>query len=361
MKTKNRILLRRFVGISAVLFSTVFMAQATAVGKEGETSNKSSLTQRQMDQNAALLTNYQQAKIAIKFEGTISDFAQRLADKLQVGYLAYQFSPDEEIVLEQADSQNIAHLLQQVNPQLESQQLGLAVINQRVFLTLTDKAVNVTHLWVPEKKSYFGNPVFDAQGGVSAPDNAIPSVPKQLEPIEQTSSTQSADSTQERGIISTEVAADEASTKPDVSEAKDTGSAAGEDTPFDAQEISESAIPVSNLSPEQRAKEQKGIEDILKVSQDAKLIAQYTRRAQPIYVVPDKKALRLEAIKSTKISTFLVFEQGVDVNQYEFDGRFQKIAKLDNLVAILHRQQQPPAVITVITPDKQKQLITKTR
>ncbi|WP_126372932.1 hypothetical protein [Avibacterium volantium] len=90
---------------------------------------------------------------------------------------------------------------------------------------------------------------------------------------------------------------------------------------------------------------------ILNISQDADLLAKYSKRKQPVYQVENREAIKLETIRSTKISTFLIFLPDVNTAQYEIKGKFQDIVKLDNIVAILHRQKQPPSHIKIIAPN----------
>lgn len=112
------------------------------------------------------------------------------------------------------------------------------------------------------------------------------------------------------------------------------------------------AKPLSVEEQRVRKEQAEKLQAILKVSQDQQLIAQYSRRAQPIYDVDGKEAVKLDQIRSTKISTFLIFEEGVDLSQYKFEGKFQDSAQLDNVFAILHRQQKPDS-FKVIAPNGQ--------
>lgn len=101
------------------------------------------------------------------------------------------------------------------------------------------------------------------------------------------------------------------------------------------------------------------MEAIVKISQDTALMAKYTRRVAPIYSIDNQQATLLENIRSTKLSTFLLFKNGIDTNQYQVEGNFQDIAKVGNIIGLLHRQKPAPTQIKITSPDGQVTIVNK--
>ncbi|TNH00691.1 hypothetical protein FHQ26_03570 [Testudinibacter sp. TR-2022] len=268
--------------------------------------------------NAASVTDvekYNNAKIAVKYKGAVGDFAQQIAYKLGIGFYAYQSDPTTNIRIEQDDNASLSVLLANINGQLEQENLRFEILNDRVVLALTGNQVKEL-----TEKQYIGSVIFD--------NSIVDAVEKPAEESSQNSIE----------IIPPEQQID-----------------AG------TSDVGEIAATIQPQDEKAKLDQAKKIQDILSVSQDQKLIAQYGRRKQPVYNIENKSAVKLDTVKSTKVSTFLVFENGVNVDEYQIEGKFQDIAKLDNIVAILHRQQQPPATITLVAPNGERQVLRNTQ
>lgn len=262
----------------------------------------------------ANIERYENARVAIKYKGSIGEFAQKLAAELNIPFYIAQANPTTEVNLKQDNSKNIRDLFTAINQQLKSENIRFDVLNEQLTLVLLSN--DITEL---NKPNYIGDVVFDSEPVVE--EREIVFAPEEKTQLEQ----------------------------PQITENK---SAVVVDDNKGLTEQQQKEIE------EQASK----IESILKVSQDKDLIAQYSRRTQPNYVISDadKKAIKLNTVKSTKISTFLVFDDGVNLNDYQFDGQFQDFAKLANVAAILHRQQRPPQSIMITSPEgKQFQLLLK--
>lgn len=250
----------------------------------------------------ASFDKYQQAKLAVQYKGGVGDFAQQIAYKLGVGYYAMQADPNLKIAISQDKSKTLSHLLDGINAQLPQQNIRFELLNDKVVLALTGD--QVTDL---VEKQFIGNVIFDA-----VEENITPKQENQIE-LESPSEPSS--------------------------------------------EVID--LPLQPQDEKAKLEQAKKIQDILSVSQDKKLIAQYGKRKQPIYAIEDKSKVKLDTIKSTKVSTFLVFDNGVNVEDYKIEGEFQDIAKLDNIIAILHRQKQPPEKITLTAPNGEQQVLEK--
>lgn len=109
----------------------------------------------------------------------------------------------------------------------------------------------------------------------------------------------------------------------------------------------------------QMLEQQKKMDEIVKVSQDSELQAKYPRRSAPIYNLQDQQATGLETVRSTKLSTFLVFKQGLDVSQYRVEGEYQDIAKVGNIIGLLHRQKPAPKLLKIINEQNQLSLVER--
>lgn len=266
----------------------------------------------------AELAKYQQARIAVSYKGNIGDLAQQLAEKLGIGYYAVQHNSVIQVKLKQSDSHTLQQLLDQANQQLEEQQskqqLRFDILNDKVVLALVGNNVSLA------PTQFIGNVVY-------------------------TENFPTADATrQEENTISIPVIAEMA---PQVNEKDNT-------TLKNNENDVSNPLAVSTQYSEEDTAEAKKLRDILDISQDNKLLAQYAKRKIPSYNVPDQQAIRLETIRSTKISTFLIFKDGIDTAKYKVEGQFQDIAKVGNVVAILHRQKSPPKEILITTPENQQ-------
>lgn len=266
----------------------------------------------------AELAKYQQARIAVSYKGNIGDLAQQLAEKLGIGYYAVQHNSVIQVKLKQSDSHTLQQLLDQANQQLEEQQskqqLRFDILNDKVVLALVGNNVSLA------PTQFIGNVVY-------------------------TENFPTADATrQEENTISIPVIAKMA---PQVNEK-------GNTTLKNNENGVSNPLSVSTQYSEEDTAEAKKLRDILDISQDNKLLAQYAKRKIPSYNVPDQQAIRLETIRSTKISTFLIFKDGIDTAKYKVEGQFQDIAKVGNVVAILHRQKSPPKEILITTPENQQ-------
>lgn len=266
----------------------------------------------------AELAKYQQARIAVSYKGNIGDLAQQLAEKLGIGYYAVQHNSVIQVKLKQSDSHTLQQLLDQANQQLEEQQskqqLRFDILNDKVVLALVGNNVSLA------PTQFIGNVVY-------------------TENFPTTDATR-----QEENTISIPVIAEMA---PQVNEKDNT-------TLKNNENDVSNPLAVSTQYSEEDTAEAKKLRDILDISQDNKLLAQYAKRKIPSYNVPDQQAIRLETIRSTKISTFLIFKDGIDTAKYKVEGQFQDIAKVGNVVAILHRQKSPPKEILITTPENQQ-------
>ncbi|NOL50957.1 hypothetical protein [Pelistega suis] len=266
-----------------------------------------------------LVSKYQQARIAVTYKGSVGDLAQQLAQQLSIPYYAMQHQPTVQIRLKQDDSKTIQDLLDEINRQLTHQKIRFDVLDDKVVLALTSK--EITSLVTPQ---FIGQVIFaDGQKPVNS----------EVSPVN------------ELNHIST----------PVIDGAKEV-----QESTLDNKAIAPVKQAVAEPEiPAEKEEEAKKLKAILEMSQDEKLLAQYAKRKQPLFTIEDKKAIKLDAVRSTKISTFLIFEEGVDVSQYKIEGDFQDMARLDNVVAILHRQKSPPRSFAIITPDGVKQTIQR--
>lgn len=237
--------------------------------------------------NAITAEKYQNAKIAVNYQGSVGQLAQDMAYRLGVAYYSNQANPNVQVKVVQNSSRTIQNLLDSVNSQLQDSTLQFIQLDNQTTLALMQKAGD---------SNYIGPITFDD-------DNTTPA------------------------------------------------------TDTDTNK-SETVTTNQNNQQEQLMAEKK-MKEIIALSQDQKLLEQYTKRKQPIYRINNAKAVHLAQVRTTKVSTFLIFDNNVDVNKYKIEGKFQEIVKLNNIVAILHRQQPPTDKITIIAPNGAQQVLTK--
>lgn len=257
------------------------------------------------------IERYSNAKVEIKYKGEIGDLAQKLAQKLEIGYYAYQADSSMKVDVQQDNSRSLEDLFSALNSQLKKENIRFDILNDKVTLVLAGNSVKELN-----NPSYIGQVVFDS------------TVKTELLSSEATET--------DKEVI-------------EVVKPEDLNKATSEQS-----NLQQSDGKVSSTLDQEKVNAANKIQSILDVSKDKNLIAQYSRRKQPAYSVDNKEQVKLDAVRSTKISTFLVFEQGVDLKDYKIEGEFQDFAKLDNVAAILHRQKSPPSFIMITAPDGRK-------
>lgn len=236
------------------------------------------------------IQRYEQANFAVNYHGDVGSFLQLLSAKLGIGYYSENINPLAKVKIKQDKDKNLSSLIEQLNSQLAEQHVLLNSFNDKVTLALVSKNRQV--LQVPQ---YIGEINF----------NDVSLNSELAESIDVVGSIRSH--------------SDAAST---------TGN--------------------NSLSSERETlkMQEEKMNSIVALSQDEKLMAKYKRKP-PQYKIENQEAVKLETIRSTKISTFLVFQDGVNAEDYQIEGKFQDIAKLGNLVAILHRQKEPPKTVKI--------------
>lgn len=237
------------------------------------------------------LDDYYAAKLEVSYKGEIGGLAQSLAQQLQIPYYTYQADPLRVVNIQQDKTHSLADLMQAINKQLPNSVLSFERINDQITLVLEKKQLNL------KDGNYIGQVVMTKS-------NIAPETQSQVANENHKES--------------------EATTRESEDDVKMREQAAAK------------------------------IKSILEMSKDEKLIQQYSKRKQPEYKlksVEEKDKVGLDTIRSTKISTFLVFKDGVDLKDYQIKGDFQDFAKLGNVAVILHRQKKPPMSIAIIMPD----------
>lgn len=314
------------------------------------------------------LQKYQHARIAVTYKGNVGDLAQQLAEKLGIGYYAAQHNSTAPIKLKQDDSKNLQHLFDQINAQLNQQQIRFDMLDDKVILALVGNNVSLA------PTQFIGNVIYseapaektaNTEGNhISAPVLALPTAVQTAAPSVATPQPAEAKPAEVKPTEEKPAETNSAEVKP--TEANTAAAKALEALPAATLPTNNTgtATPATQPATPQPTNavmeaEAKKLQTILTLSQDAKLLAQYSKRVQPLYNVQDKAALALETVRSTKISTFLIFNDKVDVSHYRVEGSFQDIAKFGNVIAILHRQKRPPQEILITPPNQPTQKLVK--
>ncbi|MGX3020173.1 hypothetical protein [Ursidibacter sp. B-7004-1] len=268
------------------------------------------LTSNSLATDKTEITRYTTARVEIDYSGHIGDFLQQLAYKLNIAYYNYQADPLLKISVYQDNNASLQDLINSINKQMDKQKVIIDLMNDKPTLALVNK--NVKSLIAPQ---FIGD--FDFSKNLeNNKENSEKNI-NQLENLETSAiHPQSEDNK-----------------KPEENNLNDK----------------------EKYIQEQESKMKK----FVLLSQDEKLIAKYKRKA-PLYTVNNKEIIQLDNIRSTKLNTFLVFEHNINVEDYQIDGNFEDIAKLGNIVAILHRKKSPPKSITITTKNNQKVEIIKT-
>lgn len=259
------------------------------------------------EQNTESFAKYHNAKLAVNYTGNVGYFVQQLAYKLNIGFYSAQTNPGIKISVQQDKSKSFDDLLNSINQQLGQHHLILTTLADKPTLALVTKQTNALEL-----PQYIGEVVFD--------ESATEVPAKKQQPSEEP-------------MISIEN--NDSSSLP-------------------------ATQPVVKVRDAATIEQENKMNEIIKVSQDTDLIAKYTRREPPIYTVENQAATLLETIRSTKLSTFLVFKNDVDASKYDIKAEVQDIAKVGNIVGLLHRQKPAPKTITIANAEGKETIVTKT-
>ncbi len=255
---------------------------------------------------------YENAKIAVNYNGEVGYLLQKISDKLKIGYLSFNVDSSSQIVVNQTNNQTLKELIASVNNQLKDSQVSFDTLGNRVILVLSDGKETIL-------KQYIGPIIFD---------NGVPeSSPSENESLEnkQGSSENKID-----------VQLPENNEKAEVLN----------------QNSDDSGLTAEDLKVKE--KQSKIIDSIFKESNDEKILARYKKKKEPTYQATANSAmLGLEDIKSTPISTFLLFSEDTDVNTYSVKGPFEKIGKWGNVIAILHKTWKAPIEIRITDSNNQ--------
>lgn len=257
---------------------------------------------------------YENAKIAVNYNGEVGYLLQKLADQMKVGYLSYNADSSQRIVIKQTETQTLKDLLNTVNGQLKGNTAQFDTLGNRTLLVLSDGKE-------PIVQQYIGPMIF---GSEQPQQNSI----QITLPDAGKNETDEATDT----IISSAVEASEQTAEDQLSEAD--------------QKV--------------RDKETKVIDAIIQESGDEKVLAKYKKKKAPEYrALPNTPLLGLEDIKSTPISTFLLFSADTDVNDYSVKGPFEKIGKWGSVIAISHKTWKAPVEIRVFNGEKEELRLLK--
>ncbi|MGV6988690.1 hypothetical protein ACWA5Z_07295 [Testudinibacter sp. P80/BLE/0925] len=249
---------------------------------------------------------YENAKIAVNYNGEVGYLLQKLADQMKVGYLSYNADSSQPIVIKQAETQTLRALLDSVNGQLKGNTVQFDTLGNRTLLVLSDGKE-------PIVRQYIGPMVF---GGEQPQQNNI-----QV-------------------------------TLPETKKGDTIGAVEASDNAAEEQ--------LSEADQKIREKETKIIDAIIQESADEKVLAKYKKKKSPEYrALPNTPLLGLEDIKSTPISTFLLFSPETDVNEYSVKGPFEKIGKWGSVIAISHKTWKAPVEIRVFNSEKEELRLLK--
>lgn len=327
----------------------------------------SSLIQAKLEQPN--LERYKTAIISVNYAGSVGELTQQLAEQLNLAYYALKANSTERVQVKQ-DEASIQNLLDSINAQLHNQQVRFDVLDNKAVLILVNNDIKTIN--APQ---FIGTVSFKQQETKKV-EEFLTSQEKQIEPeknegIEKpTTEEKPNEKPIEQGITNQTEQSVISSNAPESIQKSDIQTLVAQTNIITEgemmketevkKEISNNLSPtlVTEQVPDLTPQMIKKIQEILTLSQDEQLLAKYSKRKQPIYQVNDKKRIGLDTIRSTKISTFLIFNKDIDTNQYQIIGDFQDIAKLDNIVAILHRQKKPPKTIKVITSTQEEETLT---
>ncbi|MGR3808758.1 hypothetical protein SAMN05660772_00280 [Pasteurella testudinis DSM 23072] len=249
---------------------------------------------------------YENAKIAVNYNGEVGYLLQKIADQMKVGYLSYNADSAQPIVIKQAETQTLKDLLNSVNGQLKGNTAQFDTLGNRTLLVLSDGKE-------PIVQQYIGPVIF---GSEQPPQNSIQVTLPETEKGETSGAVETSDNAAEEQL--------------------------------------------SEADQKLRDKETKIIDAIIQESADEKVLAKYKKKKAPEYrALPNTPLLGLEDIKSTPISTFLLFSPEVNTGEYSVKGPFEKIGKWGSVIAISHKTWKAPVEIRVFNQEKEELRLLK--
>ncbi|TNH01432.1 hypothetical protein FHQ26_05345, partial [Testudinibacter sp. TR-2022] len=102
---------------------------------------------------------YEQAKIAVTYEGEVGSLLQQLAERLNVGYMSYNIDSSRSVRLKGNGTQTFKGLIEAINQQLVDSNIRFTELGNRTFLVLSSGSEDITGV-KPKSSQYIGQVVF---------------------------------------------------------------------------------------------------------------------------------------------------------------------------------------------------------
>ncbi|TNH25553.1 hypothetical protein [Testudinibacter sp. TR-2022] len=324
---------------------------------------------------------YEQAKIAVTYEGEVGSLLQQLAERLNVGYMSYNIDSSRPVILKGNGTQTFKGLIDAINQQLVDSNIRFTELGNRTFLVLSSGSEEITGV-KPKSNQYIGQVVFaepelvknrielvgldeeEGQGG----EETVPVTPVAPQTNEAAKAETAKVEAAKVETVAVNAALQGMETSP-IGEAVASTATATEavvegSTDAEVGDAVAGQVPVGKvealvLEPKQE-KQMNLLNDIVMESTDPKVLAQYKSKKAPSYQISSKVRLGLTDIKVTPLSTFLIFEEGADTSVLVLKGKYEKLAQFGNYIGILHKKNRAPAQIE-INNAKGEKLVLKRR
>lgn len=112
--------------------------------------------------DSSLFNRYEQAKLKITYEGEAGNLLQQLAQRLKIGFIAYELDTTRKVSIPNNGEVAIKTLIQQLTSQIPDADIRFEKIEDRLFLVASKKNTPplITHKAVPEQ--FIGEAVFSS-------------------------------------------------------------------------------------------------------------------------------------------------------------------------------------------------------
>ncbi|MDG6894753.1 hypothetical protein [Volucribacter amazonae] len=308
------------------------------------------LTSPALAQNMEL-NRYEQAKINLNYQGELGDFLQKLAGRLNIGFISYNVDSTRPIQLDTHNqSQPLPLLIQQIQQQLPEVNIRFETLGNRVFLVLSSGDEPLQREQQPQQ--YIGQVIFERP---TPPANRLEV--EILAQTEETGQKPTAHNETEKPQPQDNQAEERESLQTQHTETEEKP----EEKPD--EKIDHSTQEQANLTPiilspeqEQRIAQISRLEQLINEANLSNEDKQYQHRVIPSYKINSKNRLGLDKVQTTKIATFLLFDKQTDTSKLNVRSKHEDIIQLDNILAIIHKKNRAPNQIS-IQNDKKQSLI----
>lgn len=122
------------------------------------------------------IQRYEQAKLPLVYQGEVGALLQQLAQRLNVGFISYEWDITQKIAIQNQQDNSIKALFSALESNLSNTHIRFEKIGKRLFLVASAKNAEPLIVATPEKEEptqFIGNVVFGENESSAQPSNQV--------------------------------------------------------------------------------------------------------------------------------------------------------------------------------------------